>query len=282
VFVMAPRTTQPVMSNANLNFMYGCRRVSPGCDHCYIERYWNDRYFFKGKMIEEGVNTPFDGKPIFFNEKERLKMVDSLPHNSIVFVNGLSDTFGEFITDEQRDRWVRYLAERPQYQFQLCTKRTGRMELYFRTRKVPPNVWVGTTIEDKERLFRLDLLREIDARIRWISFEPLLEDLGDVDLDGIQYAACGGETDLQRNYREFRIEWAENLYENCQRDGVAFWYIGANGLNDSRRGDASRGTIAQQWPDFERCRCSECRLTENPQLESYFDIDGRTPTEGSS
>src|SRR5436309_5570170 len=129
------------------------------------------------------------------------------------------------------------MEERPQYQFMLCTKRTGQMEVYFRTHKVPPNVWVGTTIEDKERLkLRLPLLKAIDAKVRWISFEPLLEDLGEVDLSGIGFVCLGGETDPRGRFRAFNPKWGESMLANCQKFGVKFWYDGGNGANDGRNG----------------------------------------------
>src|SRR5437867_2825206 len=140
-------------SDFNLNFMWGCKRVSPGCDRCYIDRYAH--WYASRKLKEAGTKETFDGNPLYFDEKARLTDLNRQPHNSVIFVNGLSDTFATFVTDEQRERWLGHMEAHPQYQFMLCTKRTGQMELFFRSHKVPPNVWVGTTIEDKERLFRL-------------------------------------------------------------------------------------------------------------------------------
>jgi protein gp37 len=232
---MAPRapTNLGSYTDFNLNFIYGCRRVSEGCRHCYIDRFW--KYYDDRMRNEAGAISPFQGRYIEFNETNRLRELDKMPENSVVFVNGLSDTFGEFVNDEMRNRWLEYLAERPQYQFMLCTKRTGLMWLYFTKHKVPSNVWVGTTIENKWALFRLPLLKKIEAKTRWISFEPLLEDLGNVDLTGISFVCLGGETDPSQKYRPFNVQWGKSMLVNCRQSSTNFWYDGGNGLNDSRQ-----------------------------------------------
>jgi len=247
-------------SNFRLNFMWGCRKVSPGCDHCYIGRDFYVRNFSSMFKATERLN-PFDGKAYYFNEEAQLKKLDKQPENSIIFVNGLSDTFGEFVPVEKIEHWHDIMQARPWIQFLLCTKRTGAMSAYYRTHKVPKNVWVGTTIEDRERLkIRLPLLKVIDARVRWISFEPLVEDIGDADLKGIQWAAVGGETG--RGYRPFDLQWARNLRAICDRDNVAFFYEGANGVSDNNRfgGNLPDGKIVQSYPDFERYRGQRPRL----------------------
>jgi len=222
----------------NLNFVYGCQKVSEGCVNCYIDRdpfaHGIERFklpdaFSANKNGQRNVGD--------FNEESRLKELDKLPNGSWVFVNNVSDTFlsPPAITDEMRDRWLGYLADRPQYQFKLCTKRTGQMVAYFRTRKVPNNVWVGSTIENRKALeLRLPLLLSIDTPNRWINFEPLLEDVSEgLSLKGISWACVGGETGSK--YRPFRIDWAYKLYMIAQRDHVTFWFEGGNGKNESNR-----------------------------------------------
>ncbi|HEV2120785.1 MAG TPA: DUF5131 family protein [Candidatus Bathyarchaeia archaeon] len=243
---MAPRlpTNNGSYTDNNLNFIYGCRKVDAegGCKHCYISRFWEH---YKDQMHEVGATTAFDGKFIEFNEELRLSDCDSQPDNSVHFVNGLSDTFAEFVSDEQRNRWFGYLKDRPFFQFMLCTKRTGMMWLYFSKHKVPGNVWVGTSICRKKDLFRLPILKKIDAKVRWISFEPLLEDLGEVDLSGISFICLGGETEPRHNYRPFDVEWGKSMLLNARRSGTKFWYDGGNGTNDSRNG----ALYSEHYPD---------------------------------
>ena len=89
-------------------------------------------------------------------------------------------------------------------------------------------------------MFRLAEVKSIAAAVRWISFEPLLEDLGDgYDLDGISFVCCGGETEPNGKYRPFKVEWGRGVLRACQRVGIPFWYDGGNGRNDGRRGAPS-------------------------------------------
>ncbi len=235
-----------------LNFMWGCRKVSPGCDHCYIGRDFYVRNF--SHMFKSPTRLdPFEGKAFYFNEQNQLSKLDKQPDNAVIFVNGLSDTFGEFVPVETVEHWHDIMEARPWYQFLLSTKRTGAMSVYYRTHKVPKNVWVGTTMEDRKTVeLRLPLLKSIDAKIRWISFEPLLEDVGDVDLRGIQWIAVGGETG--KGYRPFDPQWAKNLKAVAERDKVAFFYEGANGNSDNHRlgGNLLDGKVCQQYPSFEQ------------------------------
>jgi protein gp37 len=209
----------------SLNFVYGCEKVSPGCDHCYIDR---PPFVFQTKRF--GMKTPFEGKVGYFDEHRQVKKIESLPAGSVLIVNLLSDTFAEFIPDSKRDEWHSIFRKYSMYQFMLITKRTGLAMAYYRSRTVPDNVWVGTTVESGKYLPRIELLRKIDAKVRWISFQPLLEDLADFSLKGIHLASVGGESG--RGRRPFDRQWARNILAICRRDKVAFNYLGSSGFDD--------------------------------------------------
>jgi len=213
------------MPEASLNFVYGCQKISPGCDNCYIAR---RPFSFQRKRF--GMETPFDGKVGYFDERNQVKKIEKLPPGSVIIVNLLSDTFAEFIPDSRRESWHHIFEKNPQYYFMLITKRTGLMMTYYRTHEVPDNVWVGTTVESHRYLPRLDLLRKIDAKIRWVGFTPLLEDIGDISLKGIQLATVGGESGPK--HRPFDNVWARRILSICRRDGVAFSFLGATGFED--------------------------------------------------
>jgi len=209
----------------SINFVYGCQKVSPGCDHCYIDR---RPFVFQAKRF--GMQTPFEGKAGYFDERRQLKKIESLAPGSIIIVNLLSDTFAEFIPDSKREEWHSIFRAHSQYQFMLITKRIGLAMIYYRTHPVPDNVWVGTTVESRKYLPRIDVLRKIDAKVRWISFQPLLEDLGDFSLKEIDLASVGGESGLGR--RSFDRQWARDILAICRRDKVAFNYLGSSGFED--------------------------------------------------
>jgi len=120
--------------------------------------------------------------------------------------------------------------------------------VFYRSRPVPGNVWVGCSIGEKKRLWRLDQLRQVDAKVRFISFEPLIEDLGDFDLRGIHWAIVGGESD-GKNPRPMSTAWAENIKRICQRDGVAFFFkqIGGKG-GDGAGSDLLNGKRYPEHP----------------------------------
>jgi len=169
-----------------------------------------------------------------------------------VFLNNYSDTFHEDIPDGKIDLWHKEIIEAfPQFQFQLLTKRIGRAMLYYRKKgHIPDNVWMGCTIGAKDRLWRLNQLRQIDAKIRWVSFEPLLDDLGDFDLRGIKWAVVGGESGFTP--RPMELEWVKNVQRICARDGVAYFFKQRGGRGfDNAGGNICPhcSTIHQEFPE---------------------------------
>jgi protein gp37 len=238
-------------ASQTLNFIYGCKKVSEGCEKCYIDRRpWNLQ------LEKYGMKTPFQGSVHYFDERNQIRKMESFPDNSVIWTNGLGDTFSSFIPNSKRDRWHDIFESRPQFQFVICTKRPEKMLQYYRRRRVPDNVWVGTTVETRRYVPRIDLLRKVDAKIRWVSFEPLLEDLADIDLKGIQWAAVGGETEPAGKFRNFSEQWALNLAKICKRDSVSFWYEGANGFSDGKRmgNGLLNGKLCQDYPPFASSR----------------------------
>jgi protein gp37 len=174
------------------------------------------------------------------------------PDKRLIFVNDMTDTFGEFYSFDLIEEWHRLFERHPEREFQLLTKRIGRAMVFYRSRPVPRNVWVGCSIGEKKRLRRLDQLRLIDAKVRFVSFEPLLEDLGDFDLKGIQWAIVGGESDL-RNPRPMKPEWAENVRRICDRDEVAFLFKQNGGKGgDGAGGGLLDGTYYHEYPKESR------------------------------
>lgn len=230
------KDTSIAWCDASLNLGWGCRKVDSACQNCYMFR------LSKGWGIDPTQIRTFDIKK---REKELNKWP---PEKRLIFVNDMTDTFGEFYSFDLIEKWHKFFERHPEREFQLLTKRIGRAMLFYRSRPVPRNVWIGCTIGEKKRLRRLDQLRQIDAKVRFISFEPLIEDLGDFDLKGIQWAIVGGESDL-RNPRPMKPEWAENIRRICERDGVAFFFkqLGGKG-GDGAGGDLLEGVSYRNYP----------------------------------
>jgi len=184
-----------------------------------------------------------------FDIERREKEISSWPPDKrLIFVNDMTDTFGEFYSFDLIEKWHRVFESHPEREFQLLTKRIGRAMVFYRTRPVPKNVWVGCTIGEKKRLWRLDQLRQIDSKVRFVSFEPLIEDLGDFDLSGIQWGIVGGESD-RTNPRPMKPEWAENIRKICRKDEVAFFFkqVGGKG-GDGAGGNMLNGVKYSAFP----------------------------------
>ena len=219
------RDTSIAWTDATLNFGWGCRKVDSACQNCYmfrLSRQW--------KIDPEKIRT--------FDIAKREKELNSWPLSKrLIFVNDMTDTFGEFYSFDLIEEWHQLFERHPEREFQLLTKRIGRAMVFYRSRPVPRNVWVGCSIGEKKRLQRLDQLRRIEAKVRFVSFEPLLEDLGNFSMKGIQWAIVGGESDM-KNPRLMKAEWVEKLRRMCDRDRVAFFFkqVGGKG-GDGAGGD---------------------------------------------
>jgi protein gp37 len=230
-------------TDASLNLGWGCRKVDSACANCYMFRQsklW--------KINPEEIRT--------FDLAKREKELNSWPlSKKLIFVNDMTDTFGEFYSFDLIEEWHRFFEKHPEREFQLLTKRIGRAMVFYNSRPVPRNVWVGCSIGEKKRLWRLDQLRQIDAKVRFVSFEPLIEDPGDFDLKGIHWAIVGGESD-RSNPRLMKPDWAENIRRICERNGVALWFkqMGGRG-GDNAGGDLLNGKRYRSFPEAKVSQC---------------------------
>ena len=201
-------------ADATVNWAWGCTKVSDGCDKCYMFR----------------LSKVFGRSPEFkMRDTHRVDAdLRKLPPNAIVFANSMTDTFHEDASDHQVDTMFMMMAKYAPMTFIVLTKRIGRAYTFFKKRTVPINVWLGTSIEDKAHLFRMETLKKIEAEVRFVSFEPLLEGLGEVNLNGIHWAIVGGESDFS-SPRPFNTEWAKEILANCRKFNTAFFYKQSGG-----------------------------------------------------
>jgi protein gp37 len=228
-------------THATLNLGWGCRKVDSACANCYMFRLSYD-----WKIDPTRIRT--------FDITKREKELNSWPlDKKLVFLNDMTDTFGEFFSFELIEQWHQLFERHPEREFQLLTKRIGRAMVFYRDHwgKPPRNVWLGCSIGERKRLWRLVQLTQIDAKVRFVSFEPLIEDLGEFDLKGVHWAITGGESD--RNHpRPMKPEWAENIRRICKRDVVAFFFkqMGGKG-GDCAGGDLLNGVRYHEYPMVE-------------------------------
>ncbi len=173
------------------------------------------------------------------------------PHT--IFVCSMSDLFHKDVSFDFVDKVMNTIRLTPQHRYQLLTKRAERMAEYFLTHDVPGNVWLGVTVEAQSSKSRIDCLRVLDAPIRFLSCEPLIEDLGELDLSNINWVIVGGESGPQA--RPMKREWIDSIQEQTEAQGSLFFFKqwgtwGSDGVKRSKHknGNLIDGKMLQAMP----------------------------------
>jgi protein gp37 len=223
----------------------GCTKVSPGCKFCYAEVMANRLKAMGASGYENGFE--------FSLMPERLEQPLKKKKGTKYFVNSMSDLFHEKMPPEFLDRIMGVIDLTPQHIYQILTKREDAMQDYFENRRVPENIWLGVTVENKKHgVPRIDKLRNIDATIKFLSIEPLLEDIGRIDLTGIHWVIVGGESGAKA--RPMKTEWALNIKKQCEEQDVAFFFKqwGTWGADGVKRSKKTNGRVleGQEWNQY--------------------------------
>jgi len=223
----------------------GCTKISPGCKHCYAETMAKRLQAMGANGYENGFNLSI--------LPERLSQPLKRKKPTTYFVNSMSDLFHKSIPFEFLDQIFEVIEKTPQHSYQILTKRASRMRDYFINRSVPSNAWLGVSVENKNHgLPRIDSLREIKATIRFLSVEPLLENLGVIDLSGIHWVIVGGESG--KHARKMEEEWALSVKRQCKIQEVAFFFKqwgtwGADGVKRSKK-ENGRNLSGSKWDEY--------------------------------
>ena len=223
----------------------GCTKISPGCKHCYAETMAHRLHAMGASGYEQCFALRL--------HPDRLSQPLKRKKRTTYFVNSMSDLFHENIPDNFLDQVMDVVRQTPQHTYQILTKRADRLPRYFHNRACPRNIWLGVSVEDRRYgLPRVDYLRQVDAHIRFLSIEPLLEDLGFIDLDGIHWIIVGGESDHKA--RPMRSEWVENIQNQAEDSDVAFFFKqwGTWGADGVKRRKKTNGRIfkGKTWNDM--------------------------------
>ena len=224
----------------------GCTKVSPGCKHCYAETMARRLEAMGAGGYENGFNLAM--------HEYRLQQPLKRKKPTVYFVNSMSDLFHEDITDDFLDRVFEVIKQTPQHTYQILTKRSERLPVYFNSRECPQNVWLGVSVEDKKYgVHRIDDLRKVNATIRFLSVEPLLEDIGQVDLADIHWVIVGGESGSCA--RPMKAEWADNVRKQCESSDVAYFFKqwgtwGADGVKRAKQANGRKlnGRVYDDYP----------------------------------
>jgi len=165
-----------------------------------------------------------------------------------IFVNSMSDLFQDEVPDEFIARIWEVMAAADWHIFQILTKRPCNMLNVVRQRRLEqlPNVWLGTSVESQGYASRIDVLRQVPAAVRFISFEPLIGPVGKIELTQIHWAIVGGESGPRA--RSMNAEWVEDIRHQCERDGTAFFFKQWGGANKKAAGRTYRGRTWDEFP----------------------------------
>jgi len=218
-------------TDATWNPVRGCTKITPGCDHCYAETFAERFRGVKGHPYEQG----FDLRLVPEKLAEPLRWKTP----KMIFVNSMSDLFHKDVPDDYVEAVGRVMVRANWHTYQVLTKRSSRLRNMLQTRLQfavdLPNIWWGVSVEDQAHgLVRIKQLQQAPAAVRFLSIEPLLEDLGEVSLDGIHWVIVGGESGA--GARPMQQEWVLSLRDQCERAQVPFFFKQWGGVRKSKAG----------------------------------------------
>ena len=225
-------------TEATWNPVTGCTKVSPGCSNCYAERFAERWRGIPGHAYEQGFDLKL--------HSDRLNTPLTWRKPKLIFVNSMSDLFHKNIPDDFVLEVFDVMAEAHWHQFQVLTKRPERMlELSRQLVRWPSNVWAGVSVESQAWTWRIEVLKQIPAQIRFLSCEPLLGPL-DLNLDGIHWVIVGGESGP--GSRRIDPNWVRSIRDQCQQtESASFFFKQWGGTNKKRAG---RILDERTWNEF--------------------------------
>jgi len=221
------------------NPITGCTKISEGCQNCYacqmamrLQRMGNEKYSdgFNIRIHENCFNEPLGWKK-----------------SSRIFVNSMSDLFHKDIPLEHIHKIFEVMNTANWHIFQVLTKRADRLFELSESLNWSDNIWLGVTVENRNNTKRIDYLRKVPAKVKFISFEPLLDDIGEIDLSGIDWAIIGGESGHYA--RPIDEQWILNIKKQCEEQKVLFYFKQWGGTNKKKTGRLLLGKTWDAMPN---------------------------------
>lgn len=225
----------------------GCDRISAGCDHCYaltlakrLKAMGSAKYQTDGDARTSGPGFGVATHAAALGEPFRWRQP------RLVFVNSMSDLFHAKVPVEFIRRVFAVMEATPQHTYQVLTKRSRRVRRLAPSLNWPANLWLGVSVENEQVSYRVDDLRTVPAAVRFLSCEPLLGPLNDLDLDGIGWVIVGGESGA--GCRPIEPQWAREIRDNCRRHHVPFFFKQWGGRTSKAGGRELDGRTWNEFP----------------------------------
>lgn len=232
-------------TNATWNPVTGCTKISPGCDNCYAERFAERFRGVKGHPFEFGFDLKL--------RPERLDDPIKWKKSKMIFVNSMSDLFHKKIPQSFIDKVFDTMEIAEHHIFQVLTKRSSLMKKYINQRylhkPVPEHIWLGVSVEDGKRKSRIIHLQQTNALIRFLSIEPLIGQIGSLDLNRIHWVIVGGESGPRA--RPLDEKWVLEIKRQCIIENVPFFFKQWGGIRPKSGGRLLEGKEWNQFPKLE-------------------------------
>jgi len=228
-------------TEATWNPVTGCSKVSQGCKHCYAERMAKRLTAMGSPRYTNGFNVTLQPDLIEAPYKW------SKPRK--VFVNSMSDLFHEEVPLDFIKKVFNTMNNTPQHTYQILTKRSSRLSELAHELHWSPNIWMGVSVENSTVFNRINDLRNVPANVRFLSCEPLLGPLTNMNLQGIHWVIVGGESGPKA--RPMEEEWAWEIKEQCKAEGVAFFFKQWGGVQKHKNGRLLKNELYEEYPDFQ-------------------------------
>ena len=228
-------------TDATWNPVTGCTKITAGCDNCYAARFAERWRGIAGHPFENGFDLTL--------RPDRLSQPLRWKRSRMIFVNSMSDLFHKGVPPSFVDEVFDTMEASVWHVFQVLTKRSSRMRDYlrnrYRDRVAPEHIWVGVSVEDSRGATRVEHLRATPAGVRFLSIEPLIGPIGQIDLSDIHWVIAGGESGPRA--RILNIEWVRQIRDECAKQNVSFFFKQWGGFRPKSGG---RDLDGRQWNDF--------------------------------
>jgi len=225
-------------TEATWNPLTGCTKISHGCSNCYAERL--------AKRLKAMGNPNYSRGFQVTMHPDSLELPLRWKKPSTIFVNSMSDLFHEDIPDDFIFQVFRVMGKAYWHQFQILTKRSARLHALNHSLQWTPNIWMGVSVESEDCSYRVNHLQSTDAYLKFLSLEPLLGNIHNLNLDNIDWVIVGGESGPKS--RPLENSWVINIRNQCVEEDVPFFFKQWGGVNRQKTGRILEGRVWDEMP----------------------------------